>query len=72
MSYAEKKNKPGVTLITPDATAVGFANAGDVCLIPRSGRSPRNGNPVQYSCWGNPMDRGAWWARVHWVSKSWI
>ena len=30
----------------------------------------RNGNPVQYSCLGNPMDRGAWWATVHGVSKS--
>ena len=30
----------------------------------------RNGNPLQYSCLGNPMDRGAWWATVHGVSKS--
>ena len=41
------------------------ANAGDTrdtCLIPGSGRSPggENGNPVQYSCLENPMDRGAW------------
>ena len=37
------------------------ANAGDEGLIPGSGRSPRegNGSPLQYSCWGNPMDRGA-------------
>ena len=28
-----------------------------------------NGNPLQYSCLGNPMDRGAWWATVHWVEK---
>ena len=36
----------------------------DVSLIPGSGRSPgeRNGNPLQYSCLGNPMDGGAWWA----------
>ena len=35
------------------------------------GRSPRegNGNPLQYSCLGNPMDRGAWWATVHEVTK---
>ena len=35
------------------------------------GRSPGegNGNPVQYSCLGNPMDRGAWWATVHGVKK---
>ena len=30
-----------------------------------------NGNPPQYSCLGNPMDRGAWWARVHGVAESW-
>ena len=38
------------------------ANAGDVGLIPGSGRSPGegSGNPLQYSCLGNPMDRGAW------------
>ena len=51
------------------------ANAGDirdVGLIPGSGRSPGggNGNPLQYSCLGNPMDRGAWWATVHGVAKS--
>ena len=39
-------------------------NAGDLGSIPGSGRSPRkgNGNPLQYSCLENPMDRGAWWA----------
>ena len=47
------------------------ANAGDVGLIPGSGRSPEggNGNPVQYSCLGNPMDRGAWWTTVHGEAK---
>ena len=41
-------------------------------LIPGSGRSPGvgNGNPPQYSCPGNPMDRGAWRAMVHGVSNS--
>ena len=39
-------------------------NAGDVGSIPGSGRSPEggNGNPLQYSCLENSMDRGAWWA----------
>ena len=39
------------------------ANAGDMGSIPGLGRSPRegNGNPLQYSCLGNPMDRGARW-----------
>ena len=44
---------------------------GDLGLIPGLGRSPgeENGNPLQYSCLGNPMDRGAWWAVVHGVAK---
>ena len=48
------------------------ANAGDAGSIPGSGRSPGvgNGNPLQYSCLGNPMDRGAWWAIVHRITKS--
>ena len=48
------------------------ADAGDVGSIPGSGRSPRegNGNPLQYSCQRNPMDRGAWQATVHEVAKS--
>ena len=46
-------------------------NAGDLGLIPRSGRSPgeRNGTPLQYSCLENSMDRGAWWATVHGVAE---
>ena len=46
--------------------------AGDVSSIPGLGRSPGegNGNPLQYSCLENPMDRGAWWATVHGVAKS--
>ena len=52
------------------------ANAGDARdagLTPESGRSPRGGNgtPLQYSCVNNPMDRRAWKATVHGVSKSW-
>ena len=41
--------------------------------VPGLGRSPGEGNdnPLQYSYLGNPTDRGAWWARVHGVSKSW-
>ena len=48
------------------------ANAGDVGLIPGSGRSPGegSGNPLQYSCLGNSMDRGAWQATVHGFAKS--
>ena len=50
------------------------ANAGDIRdtgLIPGSERSPEegNGNPLQYSCLENPMDRGAWWATVLGVTE---
>ena len=46
-------------------------SAGDASLIPRSGRSPGegNGNPLQYSCLGNPIDRGAWQVTVHGDAK---
>ena len=49
------------------------ANAGDAGFIPGLGRSPwgGNGNPLQYSCLGNPMDRGAWGVIVHGSTKSW-
>ena len=45
---------------------------GELGLIPDLGRSPGegNGNPLQYSCLENPMDRGTWWATVHGVAKS--
>ena len=45
--------------------------AEDTALIPASGRSPGegSGNPFQYPCLGNPMDRGAWQATVHGVAK---
>ena len=52
-----------------------LANAGDIrdtASIPGSGTSPGEGNddPLQHSCLGTPMDRGAWWATVHGVTKS--
>ena len=48
-------------------------SAGDLGSIPGLGRSPGegNGNPLQHSCLENPTDRGAWWASVHGVAKSW-
>ena len=51
------------------------ANSGDrrdTGSIPGLGRSPGggNGNPLQYSCLENPMDRGGWWATFHGVAKS--
>ena len=50
------------------------AKAGDVrdgSSVPELGRSPGggHGNPLQYSCLENPMDRGAWWATVHGISN---
>ena len=48
-------------------------NAGELGLIPGSGRSPGegNGNPLQYSCLENPMDREAWYTTVRGIAKSW-
>ena len=47
-------------------------DAGDASSIAGSGRSPGggNGNPLQYSCLENPMDRGSWWTIVHGVTKT--
>ena len=49
------------------------ANIGDLGSNPGSGRSPGegHGNPLQYSCLDNSMDRGAWWASVHGIAKGW-
>ena len=49
------------------------ANARDTGSIPGLERCPGggNGNSLQYSCLGSPMDEGAWWATVHGVAKSW-
>ena len=60
-------NMPGGSVVKNPPT-----RAGDVASIPGSGRSHevRNGNPLQYSCLENPMERGAWWALVHGVAKS--
>ena len=57
ISHATEQLSPCTTTTQPE-------DARDACLIPGSVRSPRegNGNPLQYSCLGNPMDSGAWWA----------
>ena len=60
---------PGSSVVkNPPANA---EDAGDVASIPGSGRSlgGGNGNPLQYSCLENPMDRRAWWAIVYGVAK---
>ena len=62
-----------ICLSYPDGSLVKNlpANVGDAGSIPRSGRSPGGGkgNPLQYFCLGNPMDRGAWCATVPGVTK---
>ena len=57
---------PGVSVVKNS-----LVNAGDISLIPSLGRSPGEGNgyPLQYSCLGNPMDRGAWRATGHGIPK---
>ena len=56
----------------PPASAGDAGDAGDAGSIPGVGRPPGEGNgyPLQHSCLGNPMDRGAWRATVHAVEKS--
>ena len=62
-------NSPGGSVVKNPT-----ASAGDVGLIPGLGRSPGegNGNPLWCSSLGNPMDKGAWHATVHGVTKGWI
>ena len=64
-----------VALVVKNLPACNAGAAGDLGLIPRLGIKPiaggGHGNPLQYSCLGNPMDRGAWQATVHGVAKSW-
>ena len=61
---------PGGSVVTNLPANAGAA--GDSGLLPGLGRSPGegNGNPFQCSCLENPMDRGAWWAIVHGVTKT--
>ena len=63
----------GCLLGFPGASVVKnlLAKAGDVGLTPETGRSPKvgNSNPLQYSCLGNPMDRGTWHVTVHGATK---
>ena len=60
------------SLVAQMVKASGY-NVGHLGSIPGSGRYPGegNGNPLQYSCLENRMDRGAWWAAAHGVAKSW-
>ena len=68
---AKKKSGGGVAQLVKNLPAIA-GDTRDSGSIPGSGRSPGegNGNLLQFSCLGNPMDRGAWWATVHGVAKS--
>ena len=60
---------PGGSVVKNLPASIG--DTGDTGSIPETGRSPGagNGNPLQYSCLENPVDRGGWWATVHGVAK---
>ena len=68
--HTERYTNPG----SPDGSVVKklHVNEGGAGSIPGSGRSPGEGNgkPLQSSCLGNPMDREAWWATVHGITKT--
>ena len=68
LNFQKHMRFPGVSVVKNPP-----ANAGEAHSIPGRGRSPGegNGNPLQYSCLGNPTDRGAWWATVYGAIKSW-
>ena len=67
-SFLCKSMNVGFSVSKESACSAGYLGS-----IPRLGRSPGdgNGNPLQYSCLENLIDRGAWWAVVHGVTKSW-
>ena len=72
--YYDRRGFPGCTYgkeLTWECTRCERCNVRDTSLIPRSERSlrERHGNSLQYSCFENPMDRGAWWATVHGVTE---
>jgi len=76
LSHHIPSNQIQIFTLFPSSSAVKNppANAGNSTSIPGLERSPGegNGHPLQFSCLGNPMERGAWWATVHGVAKSWI
>ena len=69
LGHVSQVASQGVLVVkNPPATA---GDISDVVSIPGSGKSPEgwHGNPVQYCCLENPMDRGAWWAMVHGITR---
>ena len=71
---ASSKNGASQVVLVVKNPPANMGHARVVGLIPGLGRSPGegNGNPLQYFCLEHPMDRGAWWATVHGVTKSLI
>ena len=67
--HKQKASQVALVVKNPPAST---ADVRDTSLIPGSGTSPEeHSNPLQYSCLESPMDRGAWWATDHGVTKSW-
>ena len=75
--HAVAKSQTQLTRLSSSSSSsdgkVFACNVGDLGSVPGSGRplGDGNGNPLQYFCLENPMDRGVWWATVHGVAKSW-
>ena len=67
--YSDRKGFPGGSVVKN--LPANAEDAGNLGSIPESGRSPEegHGNPLHYSCLGNPMDRGTWQAIVHRVTR---
>ena len=72
LEMTEKLNRSELNFPDGAEDKASACNGGDLGSIPGLGRSPGegNGNPLQYSCLKNPLDRGAWWATLHGVAKS--
>ena len=73
LSIQEILSTPQVVLAVKKKLPASAGDIRDEGSIPGLGRSPGegNGNPLQYSCLGNPIGRGTWWATVHRVTKIW-
>ena len=72
MNTARKQTGASEVVVVVKHLPANAGDTGDAGLIPGLGRSSGgDGNPLQYSCLENPLDRGAWWATVHGAAKSW-
>ena len=71
-NLATEHDLTGTIMLSPKVVKESACNAGDPGSTPGLGKSlgEGNGNPLQYSCLENPMDKAAWWATVHGVTQS--